>query len=474
MGRGAQTISLDPKQSAGLRARQRFAPSAIQGLEVLSLPIAALAEYATTMVEQNPLLDLDYDESFLTFEELPLEYESPLQEKEEDEERSEPFDFVLPSCSSERNAFDMNRLHDDCVETETLKSYLRLQIADDLYDEKQKSIVQEIIESIDDDGYFSGNESQICSQFQIEAEVFVTLLNDVQSCSPRGVAARNLNECLLLQIDESFPYYPVLSTLLSEDLDVLASHKTALLLKKYHLSHDALLEIRDYITTLNPRPGAMFYQQQKTNYVIPDLIVKAKSTGFTVEVTGEVSETLVLNEDYLGLLEGKRVDNDTARWLEAKHEEARMILRNINQRKQTLYRFGLLLVEAQYDFFRFGEARLKPLTMQQVADVLRVHVSTISRTVQDKYVLTPWGTYPLKFFFCSSLACTQSEKKTVLSSLAIKSRIKELISTEDKQKPYSDASLMELLNKEGVEIKRRTVAKYREALGIEKQSQRRW
>lgn len=478
MPKGSQTISLGSRPNVGVGARQRFAPSAIQGLEVLSLPIVALAEYANNMVEENPLLEFDYNESFLQFEELPQEASENSSEKEADNAESfnqpDTYDFVMSSMRTERTSFDLNRLQDDCLETETLKSHLRLQLSSFKHEGRYQKALDEIIESIDDDGYFGGSMGSIAASFDLALEQVEALLVDVQSCTPRGVGARNLGECLLLQIDEDDQHYPVLKAILGEDIDDFAQHKTAQLLKKHHLSHEAMIQIRTCIAELNPRPGAAFYQQQKTTYVIPDLVIERQATGFIVEVTGEVAETMALNKEYVALIEKGSLDDAASKWLEGKQEEAHLVLRNISQRKQTLYRFGLFLAEAQYDFFRFGEARLRPLTMQQVADALSIHVSTVSRTVQDKYVLTPWGTYPLKFFFCSALTCTQSERKTSLSSLAIKNRIKELVGEEDKQKPLSDAALTERLNEEGIEIKRRTVAKYREALGIEKQSRRRW
>ena len=163
------------------------------------------------------------------------------------------------------------------------------------------------------------------------------------------------------------------------------------------------------------------------------------------------------------------MDDEAREWLHEKRAEADAALANIDQRRQTLHRFGVYLAEVQYDFFMGGEARMRPLTMQQAADALGVHVSTISRTVQDKYALTPWGVFPLKHFFSSSVACTAEERRHALSSLAIK----DLVAQEDRRTPLSDATITAILNGEGVDIKRRTVAKYREALGIGRQSQRR-
>lgn len=207
-------------------------------------------------------------------------------------------------------------------------------------------------------------------------------------------------------------------------------------------------------------------------YIIPDLVVERRGQGFAVRVVGEFAERLVRHSEYEQLVADSG-DAEAQRWLESKRTEANQALASVSQRKRTLFRFGSFLLEAQYDFFCRGEAALRPLTMQQVADSLGVHVSTVSRIVQDKFILTPWGTYPLKFFFDTALSCVNGLSAASMSSRAIKERIKELVAAENVRTPLSDAALTAALNSEGIDIKRRTVAKYREALGIPRQSQRR-
>jgi len=276
-----------------------------------------------------------------------------------------------------------------------------------------------------------------------------------------------------LQLDDDVPYAPVIRSMLQNSLEDLAENRTTKLTRAYHVSVDDLSAIRDIICTLDPRPGSSFSQRKGTVYVVPDVTIMPDGTGFSVRVTGQLSETLVLNGTYDRMAAQGRMDGEAREWLGQKRAEADAALANIDQRRQTLHRFGVYLAEAQYDFFIGGDARMRPLTMQQAADALGVHVSTISRTVQDKHVLTPWGVYPLKHFFSSSVACSAEERRHALSSLAIKDRIKDLVAQEDRRKPLSDATITTILNGEGVDIKRRTVAKYREALGIGRQSQRR-
>lgn len=470
----SQSATLDPRQDVSTRTRQRFAPSAIQSLEVLSLPIASLEAYVNTMIEQNPLLDLDYDNAYLAFEELP-EQDAPRSGDEgEDGDTTADFLNAQTTVSGERSGFDMNRLRDDRLETDTLQSHLRMQLSRLSLDGRRGPFLLALIESIDDDGYFAGSLPSLCFSSGMAVDEGEALLKVVQSLSPRGVGARTLRECLTLQIGENEPHRDTIISIIEDRFEDLAKNRVSLLEREYGLRHDELREIKEVIRSLDPRPGAAFSQRRDTCYLIPDLVIRRSDGRFSVEVTGEVSGTIVLNKQYIAMLDDRTVQDGELEWLASRHDEARTVLRNIEQRKKTLYRFGLFLVEAQYEFFCFGEARIKPLTMQNSADALGVHVSTVSRTVQDKYVLTPWGTYPLKYFFASSVECVKAERRSAMSSVAIKNRIKEIVAGEDRDKPLSDSALTAVLNDEGIEVKRRTVAKYREALGIGRQSQRRW
>ena len=467
----SQTVRMEARSTVSVRTKQRLAPAAIQGLEVLSLPVARLDAYVCEVVERNPLLEFDYERASLSFEELP---------EEEDDGAEGPAadpDGYVPRTSAavawDDRGFDLARLRDECSETETLHSHLRMQLTGTNASDEDRALLDVLIENIDDDGYFSGSMPAVCAEVGRPVADGERLLALVQQLTPRGVGARDLAECLTLQLDDGTPYAAVIRDMLRNNLEDLAENRTTKLTRTYHLTVDDLSAIRECICALDPRPGSSFSQRKSTVYVVPDLTIVRDGAGFAVRVTGELSETVVINRTYDRMAEQGRMDAEAREWLEQKRAEADAVLANIDQRRQTLHRFGVYLAEVQYDFFTGGEARMRPLTMQQAADALGVHVSTISRTVQDKHVLTPWGVYPLKHFFSSSWACSAEERRHALSSLAIKDRIKDLVAGEDRRKPLSDATITTILNGEGVDIKRRTVAKYREALGIGRQSQRR-
>lgn len=467
----SQAVRMEARSEVSLRTKQRLAPAAIQGLEVLSLPITRLDAYVRDLVERNPLLDFDYDHASLSFEEIPEEDDDRASGSADEDAESA---YARPaSIAWDAHGFDLARLRDECSETETLQSHLRMQLTGACASERDRLVLDALIENIDDDGYFSGSMPAVCAEAGCSTDDGQRLLALVQTLTPRGVGARDLAECLMLQLDDDVPYAPVIRAMLQNSLEDLAENRTTKLTRAYHVSVDDLSAIRDIICTLDPRPGSSFSQRKGTVYVVPDVTIMPDGTGFSVRVTGQLSETLVLNGTYDRMAAQGRMDGEAREWLGQKRAEADAALANIDQRRQTLHRFGVYLAEAQYDFFIGGDARMRPLTMQQAADALGVHVSTISRTVQDKHVLTPWGVYPLKHFFSSSVACSAEERRHALSSLAIKDRIKDLVAQEDRRKPLSDATITTILNGEGVDIKRRTVAKYREALGIGRQSQRR-
>lgn len=460
------SLRIESRSRTAAVARPHLAPASIQGLEVLALPVTELAAYVQALVERNPLLDFDSDGFTVAFDDL-------LQEEAEHDEWSFGGDF-RPRLRPRQweGGFDMGRLRDDCSQTETLACHLRTQLDGLAASDVPRPLVHAIIDCLNDDGYFDGSLAALCAEVGCEAEWGEPALAFVQHLTPRGVGARTLRECLLLQLDDASPLAATARSMIEESLEDLAGNRTTKLMRAYHVNLDELAQIRALIAALDPRPGSSFSQRKDTVYVIPDLVVERRGSSFSVRVAGELAERLVRHDEYEAWVRAAG-DADAQAWLAEKRAEADVALANVAQRKRTLFRFGMYLLEAQYGFFRHGQAAMRPLTMQQAADSLGLHVSTVSRIVADKHMLTPWGTYPLKHFFSTALPATGAGGGQALSSLAIKERIKELVGNEDARRPLSDAAITEALNGEGVEIKRRTVAKYREALGIPRQSQRR-
>lgn len=536
-GAASSGVRLQSASRTTVAPKNHLAPSAIHGLEVLSLPVTALDTYISKAVEQNPLLELDYATSDLSFGELSLRdddqpendlnYDSAnwysghgdiehnraevpgrangyrddglaagegsrsgdwdSQKEFASEPRSDSraaredsFDASLVNAPFHDRAqargfgldLDARRLRDDCCQTETLASFLRMQVDGGNLPAASYELVLSVIDCLDDNGYFAGSLHRLAHEAQVPLDDAAAALAVVQALQPRGVGARDLAECLALQLVGDDDVTVLARRIVTESLQDLADNRTTQLMRTYRISLDELGEVRRLICDLNPRPGSSFSQSRDTVYVIPDISVARTPAGFSVRVLGELAERVVLSKDYAQLAQDAKDDSGASEWLSSHAEDAKRVLANIEQRSQTLFRFGTYLVEAQFAFFAEGERALRPLTMQQAADALGFNVSTISRIVADKHVLTPWGTYPLRFFFTSGIS-SSSRPGAAVSSVAVKTRIRDLVAQEDPRKPLSDAAITDLLNNEGVDIKRRTVAKYREALGIGRQSQRR-
>lgn len=464
----ATTVRVDMRTST--QTRTQISPVAMQGLEVLSLPVTSLQDYLSKAAEANPLLELEYVQEGVSFDELAVwKPQTPQKATEEGQGRT----FGRPAMLAGYKEVDFSRLTDACSETESLQMHLLLQLdAKHGYTPEEDAFIRRLIECIDDNGYFAGSLRQMAREASISTDEAERLLGELQTFNPRGVGARTSAECLKLQLTGTEPHYEQIRGILENNLDDLENNRIPVLVKQFGLTRDELRGIKEYLRKLDPRPGAQFSQGSSTVYVIPDISVLKRGGAFEVEVTGDVGVKLRMSQEYLDLIDSKALGVEETHWLEERQGEAANVLRNMAQRKRTLHRLGTYLVKAQYDFFVFGPDRLRPLTMQQVADALDVHVSTVSRTVQDKHILTPWGCFPLKFFFSSRLETTDGH--SAQSSQSVKARIKAIIAEEDAAHPLSDASITKMLNDEGIEIKRRTVAKYREALGIACQSKRRF
>ncbi len=466
-----QTMRFEPKSDVSTSLKQHLAPSSIQSLEVLELPVDSLDEYLNAMVEQNPFLALDYCDK--SFEEAAASCEQ-LSDEVEDGYFGETQRLETRTPKSRDSGFDFARAVDERVEYETLSMHLRLQRDRFCYDESMKLISNAVIEALDDDGYFCGDVGKICSIQNCSRASVEKALRDIQTLSPHGVGAHNVKECLGIQIALSgHRCREVFLKALDQGLFEIAVGRGGLREKDCGLSKDEIDAFRDLVKTLDPRPGSQFSHAYKTDYLIPDLIIKSRHHDFVVEVSGQSRFSLHIDDEYASMLEDRNVDSASHAWLSNRYAEAQSILKNLDKRSVTLYRFGLFLVDAQYEFFRFGNSRLRPLSMKEAADALGVHESTISRTVRNKHVLTPWGIVPLKHFFSGALMCETGAKQGALSSWAVKERIRLMVAQEDEAKPLSDGQIMEALNAEGVTIKRRTVAKYRESIGIANQARRR-
>jgi RNA polymerase sigma-54 factor len=370
--------------------------------------------------------------------------------------------------------------------TGSLREHLFFQVNLLVLTEQEREIIHYFIDTIDENGYLGVSIDETCSKFGIAAEEAERCLEILQSLDPIGVGARSLQECLLLQVNNR-PYrknnkledavdkgeegrspLELLNVILSEHFILFAERKWKSIAKLLKMDLREIQKAFDYVQTLNPRPGATF-QVEKAAYVVPDVIVKIENNELTVGLFDDTIPKVTFNESYFRELAAYK-DAEVGRFLQEKQNDFHWIHKSLEQRRETLMKVALKIVEKQREFFYQGLSFLKPMTMREISEELDIHESTVSRTVREKYIQTPTGTYEMKALFSSSIQTTEQDQT---SSNHAKAAIELLIKNEDKQKPLSDQEIVHVLeDRSGIKISRRTVAKYREQLGIASSSKR--
>jgi RNA polymerase sigma-54 factor len=332
---------------------------------------------------------------------------------------------------------------------------------------RDRALVMFLIESLDDDGYLTATLDEVLADLPPELEIDCDELNAalalLHSFDPAGVGARSASECLklqLLRLDPS-PTRTLALEIVSQHLELLAARDFTRLRKHLKASDDALRDAHALIRSLEPFPGAA-YGKAEADYVVPDIIVKKAGQGWLAELNPEVVPRLRINNLYANILRNSRGD-PSAGSLKQQLQEARWLIKNIQQRFDMILRVAQAIVERQKNFFAHGEIAMRPLVLREIADTLGLHESTVSRVTTGKYMLTPFGTLEFKYFFGSHVS---TDTGGAASSTAIRALIKQLIGAEDPKSPLSDSRIAELLAEQGFVVARRTVAKYREALKI--------
>jgi RNA polymerase sigma-54 factor len=284
----------------------------------------------------------------------------------------------------------------------------------------------------------------------------------IQRFEPVGVGARDITECLLLQIAQAYPHEPELCELVEEHFDALQHRKIPQIAKAMRVPADRVEELKSMLSTLDPWPGHAF-SSEATIYIAPELVVEKVDGEYQVSLTEEGSPKLTLNEDYQSLSKDKKREKDERSFLREKLESAKWLIRNIEQRQQTILKIGKAIIEVQREFLDKGVDKIRPLTLQEIADVVGVHEATVSRTTRGKYIQTPQGLFELKYFFSTGLKHSEGEDQ---SSKSVQLKISKIIEDEDKRKPLSDQKIADMLKVDGLTIARRTISKYRDILNI--------
>lgn len=370
---------------------------------------------------------------------------------------------------------DFNIFENQDSSEKTLREHLLWQLNLTPTTEIDRAIAISIIDALDDDGYLTCNAEDILQSLgeddsEVGLEEVEATIRLVQAMEPTGVAARDLKECLLLQLAQLPPETPWLNEareLVDKYLDALGARDFNQLTRRMKLDRQDLQKVVELIQSLNPRPGNSV-QESKTEYVIPDVYVRKKNGVWKVELNNEATPQLRINSSYASMI--RRADNSSDNnSLKAHLQEARWFIKSLQSRSETLLRVATAIVERQRAFLEYGEEAMKPLVLHDIAETLGMHESTISRVTTRKYMHTPRGIFELKYFFSSHVSTNYGG---ACSSTAIRALIKKLISAETPDKPLSDSKIAALLGEQGINVARRTVAKYREAMAIPPSNER--
>lgn len=387
------------------------------------------------------------------------------------------WDDVYESSSAHHGGSEYNGMELDAQRsaTQTLKDHMLDQLNLQRMSDTDTLIGTAIVDALNDDGYLSCAAEDICQSVatvepEIELAEVEAVLRRIQNLDPPGVAARNLRECLLIQLRQlssDVPWRKEAEQLVGKHLDLLAGRDFAHLMRALKLSKDELRETVDLIQSLTPRPGD-HVDSSPPEYVVPDVFVRKVKGAWQVELNADAFPRIRVNPQYASLV--RRADNSADNSTLKSHlQEARWFIKSLRSRSETLFKVASCIVERQQAFLEHGAEAMKPMVLQDVAKIVGMHESTISRVTTQKYMHTPRGIYELKYFFSSHVFMKSGAE---CSSTAIRAVLKKLIAAENPQKPLSDSKLAGILAQQGIKVARRTVAKYREAMSIPSSSDR--
>ncbi|MEJ2680533.1 MAG: RNA polymerase factor sigma-54, partial [Gammaproteobacteria bacterium] len=405
------------------------------------------------------------------------------------------WDDIYPTLSTTHNTPMQNSEDDNYnpgernAPSETLTDHLLWQLNLTPMSPTDRVIAEAIIEALDENGYLraslediletvtSGDDKDDTSSNaedpdnHIELDEVGAVLRRIQHFDPPGIAARDLRECLLLQLaqkDNDTPWKAQAFTLISDFLPLIGSHDYPQLMRKLHVTEEQLKGVIQTIQSLNPHPGSSVQYNSTDEYVVPDVIVRKVAGRWSVELNADVVPKLRVNANYAALIQNNRSSED-ATYLKNNLQEARWFIKSLVSRNETLLKVSTKIVEHQIGFFEYGEEAMQPLVLRDIAQSVEMHESTISRVTTQKYMHTPHGIFELKYFFSSHVSTASGGE---CSATAIQAIIRKLIAAENKRKPLSDSQIATVLADKDIQIARRTVAKYRESLNIPPSNER--
>jgi RNA polymerase sigma-54 factor len=462
------------KPSLQLRLSQQLTmtPQLQQAIRLLQLPIMDLRAEIQEALTENVMLEAE--EALTAEPEMPAEAEAPTDEVTEvaalDEGDWEDTPTTGQNESVRSSSGDMDFDYED-KSGETLHDHLLWQLELESFDAKTMAIGEAIVDAINDDGYLIDDIETIRSTLAPDVlatpEEIERVVAIVQSLDPAGIGARSISECILLQLaqfDQSLPGLETAKIIAMEHLELVAERQYGILKRQLGTSDETLEEALLLVRSCHPRPGASVYAPA-AEYVVPDVFVRRVDEQWVVELNSALSPRLKVNSTYASSL-GRGEEFSVLR---SQLQEAKWLIRSLEIRNETLLKVAVNIVQRQTEFLEHGEEHMRPMVLKDIAEAIEMHESTVSRVTTNKYMHTPRGVFEFRYFFSSHVSGEDGEQ----SSVAVRAKIRKLIASEPPDKPLSDNDVAKLLSDDGVQVARRTVAKYREAMKIPSSSDRR-
>jgi len=444
-------------------------PELRQAITVLQLSALELSNYLELQLEENPLLELREEEQAQE-EGTASPGDQPPGENAEKKEYDLDWEEYFHDSSdlgvirSERQEYSEFSYENFLSLAPTLSEHLLLQLSLSPCGEKDRVIGEYLIGSLNEYGYLQVSLQEVAVRLKVGLSEVARVLTLIQGFDPPGAGARNLQECLLIQVDHMGIENDILKKLIKDYLVDLSKGKLNRIAQNLGVSVQEVQAAADILKTLDPKPGRNFTRSNDTRYIVPDIVLEKVAGEYIILVNDISIPRITINSTYRSVLnKDKECDPKTRRFVEGKLNAAAWLLRSIEQRRLTLYKVANCLVNLQRDFLDHGVKYLKPLNLKRVADIVGLHESTVSRATSNKYIQTPQGVFEMKYFFSTGL---NNDAGTTTSAESIKKMLQEMVANEDTRVPLNDQKIAGIFRQRGIKISRRTIAKYRDELGI--------
>ncbi|MBP7829645.1 MAG: RNA polymerase factor sigma-54 [Kiritimatiellae bacterium] len=460
-------------QTQQQRLQMVLAPQLRQSLALLQVPILELRTLVQEEMQQNPTLEEK------ATRDTPVEIEPGTNEPEKDKalDFKEEFEVLARLDDEWREYFHQNqaanpytaedaarRQHffDSLTQTESLQEHLRNQLILTELSEEDRRVAEMLVGSINDDGYLVTPLADLAQGTGFDLARLEELLHLIQEFDPIGVGARDLKECLLLQLNRLGKGDSTAAAIVRDHLDDLGARRYPQLAKALGLPPEEVQEAARFVSTLEPRPGRLF-SAESANYVLPEVSVQKSGDDYTIALDRDSVPHLFISKQYRQLMENPETTAEVKEYIRDKIRAGTFLIKSIYQRQQTIYRIAREIVAVQRDFLERGVSHLKPLTMAEIAGKLGIHETTVSRAIANKYMQTPRGVFEMKYFFTPGFTTQDGQE---ISNKTIKDSIAQFVAKEDPAAPLSDQAMVALLKEKGITVARRTIAKYRDELKI--------